>query len=62
MFIRPTSSQQGEAVLTVPTALLRSLDSTPKPIVRALKGATVHAILAAALCLESDPEIGRAHV
>ncbi|OAQ94281.1 SET domain-containing protein [Purpureocillium lilacinum] len=48
--------KQGEAVLTVPTALLRSLDSTPKPIVRALKGATVHAILAAALCLESDPD------
>ncbi|KAJ6444022.1 SET domain-containing protein [Purpureocillium lavendulum] len=48
--------KEGEVVLSVPTALLRSLGNTPKPIVRALKGATVHAILAASLCLESEPE------
>ncbi|PNY23577.1 Ribosomal lysine N-methyltransferase set11, partial [Tolypocladium capitatum] len=45
-----------EDVLTVPSSLLRSLGTTPRPTVRRLKGATVHAILAVSLCLETSPE------
>ncbi|KAG5924200.1 hypothetical protein E4U61_001339 [Claviceps capensis] len=43
-------------ILTVPSTLLRSLGNTPKPILRKLKGATVHAILSASLCLETSPD------
>ncbi|KAG5981045.1 hypothetical protein E4U54_006694, partial [Claviceps lovelessii] len=46
-----------EVVLTVPTTLLRSLANTPKPILRKLKGATVHAILATSLCLDTTPDL-----
>ncbi|KND87344.1 Ribosomal lysine N-methyltransferase set11 [Tolypocladium ophioglossoides CBS 100239] len=45
-----------EDILTVPSSLLRSLGNTPRPIVRKLKGATVHAILSVSLCLETNPE------
>ncbi|PHH76423.1 hypothetical protein CDD82_4002 [Ophiocordyceps australis] len=46
----------GDTVLSVPAALLRSLGNTPKPVVRRLDGASVHAILAAALCLDDSPD------
>ncbi|POR37577.1 Ribosomal lysine N-methyltransferase set11 [Tolypocladium paradoxum] len=49
-------AQAREDILTVPSSLLRSLGTTPGPIVRKLRGATVHAILAASLCLETSPE------
>ncbi|PHH66410.1 hypothetical protein CDD81_7465 [Ophiocordyceps australis] len=48
----------GDTVLSVPAALLRSLGNTPKPVVRRLEGASVHAILAAALCLDDSPDFG----
>ncbi|KAG5921288.1 hypothetical protein E4U42_005913 [Claviceps africana] len=48
--------EANQVVLTVPTTLLRSLGNTPKPILGQLKGATVHAILATALCLDETPE------
>ncbi|KJZ79353.1 hypothetical protein HIM_01504 [Hirsutella minnesotensis 3608] len=47
----------GEDILTVPCSLLRSLGNTPKPILRKLKGATVHAILSASLCLDDGPDL-----
>ncbi|KAG5973797.1 hypothetical protein E4U55_000272 [Claviceps digitariae] len=48
--------KEKEVILTVPTTLLRSLGNTPKPILRKLKGATVHAILATSLCLDTTPD------
>lgn len=48
--------QPNEHVLRVPCALLRSLTTTPEPVVRSLKGASVHAVLAAALCLDDDDD------
>ena len=39
----------------VPSPLLRSISNTPKPILRKLKGTSVHGILSASLCLEKDP-------
>ncbi|KEY65882.1 hypothetical protein S7711_05884 [Stachybotrys chartarum IBT 7711] len=47
--------KENEVVITVPHKLLRTYDSTPKHIVTALKGCTVHGILAASVCLETDP-------
>ncbi|CAH0019210.1 unnamed protein product [Clonostachys rhizophaga] len=41
-----------ETILTVPSNALRTLDNTSKSITEALQGATVHAILATALCLD----------
>ncbi|PFH62504.1 hypothetical protein XA68_13243 [Ophiocordyceps unilateralis] len=50
-----------QTILTVPHVLLRTLDSTPSFIKRRLRGATVHGILAAALCLDwSELEVWRA--
>ncbi|KAH8171621.1 SET domain-containing protein [Sarocladium implicatum] len=45
----------GEAILVVPSQLLRTISNTPKPMLRKLKGTSVHSILAASLCLEKDP-------
>ncbi|KHN98674.1 SET domain protein [Metarhizium album ARSEF 1941] len=36
--------------------MLRTLNNTPAPIRRALGGSTVHAVLAASLCLETDAD------
>lgn len=44
----------GEDILQVPTPLLRTFDSTPRTIISRLTGATVHAILAAALSLDMN--------
>ncbi|KAF4124800.1 SET domain-containing protein [Geosmithia morbida] len=41
-----------ETILSVPSSALRTLENTPKPIVDALPGATVHAILAASLAVD----------
>ncbi|GAB0138661.1 hypothetical protein EsDP_00006887 [Epichloe bromicola] len=46
-----------EDILTVPAALLRSIGNTPRAIIRNLKGATVHAILAASLCVDTSPDL-----
>ncbi|ODA78625.1 hypothetical protein RJ55_06007 [Drechmeria coniospora] len=45
-----------ERILTVPTTLLRSLETTPLHIFAALTNASVHAILAASMCLETSAE------
>lgn len=44
--------QANEDVLTVPSALLRTLATTPKRVARNLAGASVQALLAADLCLD----------
>lgn len=46
-----------EDILTVPAALLRSIGNTPRAIIRNLKGATVHAILATSLCIDTCPDL-----
>ncbi|OAA60059.1 SET domain protein [Cordyceps fumosorosea ARSEF 2679] len=50
--------EENEVILRVPTNTLRSLANTPRDIVAQLPGASVHAILAAALCLDGDDEDG----
>ncbi|RCI09576.1 hypothetical protein L249_3905 [Ophiocordyceps polyrhachis-furcata BCC 54312] len=49
-----------QTVLKVPTVLFRTLDNTPAWISARLQGATVHAILAAWLCLEAVDDVWRA--
>ncbi|KAH7309811.1 hypothetical protein B0I35DRAFT_482550 [Stachybotrys elegans] len=44
-----------EVVLKVPLKHLRTLGNTPSEITKALHGASVHAILAVSLCLETSP-------
>ncbi|KAK1255922.1 hypothetical protein MKX07_008181 [Trichoderma sp. CBMAI-0711] len=51
--------EAGEIILKVPISALRTLSNTPKDITKKLSGATVHTILAASLCLESSPELGK---
>jgi hypothetical protein len=51
-----TVQKIGEPILVVPSGLLRTISNTRKPILRKLKGTTVHGILAASLCLEKDPD------
>ncbi|KAK0390759.1 hypothetical protein NLU13_0262 [Sarocladium strictum] len=61
-FVATRRLEVGEAILVVPSALLRTISNTRKPILRKLKGTSVHGILAASLCLEKDPafEVWRA--
>ncbi|RDA89385.1 hypothetical protein CP532_6154 [Ophiocordyceps camponoti-leonardi (nom. inval.)] len=49
-----------QTVLKVPTSLFRTLDTTPSWISARLQGATVHAILAASLCLDLVDDTWRA--
>ncbi|TQW01046.1 hypothetical protein V2A60_002064 [Cordyceps javanica] len=49
--------EANEIILRVPTDTLRSLANTPADVVARLPGASVHAILAAALCLDGDADL-----
>ncbi|KAK5998904.1 Ribosomal lysine N-methyltransferase set11-like protein [Cladobotryum mycophilum] len=51
--------ESNEVILTVPISMLRTLGNTPKQIIKDLAGATVHAILATSLCLDTSPELER---
>ncbi|KAL7790763.1 SET domain-containing protein [Trichoderma ceciliae] len=48
-----------EVILKIPVSALRTLSNTPKDIVTTLSGATVHTILAASLCLDSNPDLDK---
>ncbi|KAJ4147448.1 hypothetical protein LMH87_001965 [Akanthomyces muscarius] len=47
----------GEVILRVPTDTLRSLANTPPSIIASLPGASVHAILACSLCLDTTSSL-----
>ncbi|PTB45181.1 uncharacterized protein TrAFT101_000639 [Trichoderma asperellum] len=49
--------EANQVILKVPVSALRTLSNTPKDITKTLSGATVHAILAASLCLDSNPDL-----
>ncbi len=51
------SLQAGEVILRVPTDTLRSLANTPPSIIASLSGASVHAILACSLCLDTTSSL-----
>ncbi|RDA96313.1 hypothetical protein CP533_1591 [Ophiocordyceps camponoti-saundersi (nom. inval.)] len=50
----------GQTVLKVPTSVFRTLENTPAWISARLSGASVHAILAASLCLDEAEDVWRA--
>lgn len=53
-----TRDQANEAILTVPTRALRTIDTVPKRISEVLQGVSVHGILAAEIALDDSEDYG----